>query len=161
MQDLILGPRDHSLSWRQTLSHWATQASLWLDILIHLTSRESRLGWVQSCNWLKKKKNKVTLIHFGWEKEYLIFCGRHSLCPHKTMMCMLCVILSWSQSNHVWGWYSVRWSISNRRIAWSAMSGRPTSEYQLVTLFFLSPFSFLITFKYFESFYLELLLLLQ
>ena len=28
MQGSILGPRNHDVSWRQTLSHWATQAPL-------------------------------------------------------------------------------------------------------------------------------------
>ena len=27
MQDLIPGPRDHDLSWRQTLNHWAIRVS--------------------------------------------------------------------------------------------------------------------------------------
>ena len=37
MWDWILGPRDHALSRRQMLNHWATQASLlWYSMSLHL-----------------------------------------------------------------------------------------------------------------------------
>ena len=37
MWNSIPGPWDHTLSWRQTLNHWATQASLWKISMRNLT----------------------------------------------------------------------------------------------------------------------------
>ena len=40
MRDSIPGPRDHHLSQRQTLNHWATKASLYLLIIEKILIRE-------------------------------------------------------------------------------------------------------------------------
>ena len=54
MRDLIPGPQDHALSWKQMLNHWAIQASLLYflkEILfIYLRERDSKWeagGWGQ------------------------------------------------------------------------------------------------------------------
>ena len=46
MQDLNLGPRDHNLSQRQTLNHWATQASqkIYFNTTFSLNSIDKILG---------------------------------------------------------------------------------------------------------------------
>ena len=47
----ILGLQDHTLSWRQTLNHWATEVSLWCNLLTNACTRQysSRLpAWNSS-----------------------------------------------------------------------------------------------------------------
>lgn len=41
---------------------------------------------------------------------------------------LLCLILSWSPSNLVWGWNSVRWLMSTRRITRPCSESQPASE---------------------------------
>ena len=61
MQDLIPGPRDHDLSPRQTLNHWATQVSLAVFILNSVCFRHSQclhlLMVVSVLRWIPCQKS--------------------------------------------------------------------------------------------------------
>ena len=69
MWDLIPGAQDHTLSRRQTLKHWATQASPYLEFILMFGCMRLNLG-----RWHPQKRSPWVLLY--WTRKYICYTSK-------------------------------------------------------------------------------------